>query len=134
VPLSSDKLRRIVNQLADSGTAHAAAHILAEEAQRRNILVSDLVAQALAPTAPAQAPPAFSDVGAAAGRRINSTIYGPQAAIRYETDKAWLVASPVGGPDVWLPKSQTEYHGDDLLGRAIFVLPNWLARRKGLLS
>jgi hypothetical protein len=56
VTLSAAKLRLIVNQLADPGTGHAAAHILATEAKARGVLVSDLIASTLVPTAPPTPP------------------------------------------------------------------------------
>ena len=40
--------------------------------------------------------------------------------------------TPAGG-ETWLPRSQIERHGEDPQGRAIFVIPVWLARRKGFL-
>jgi hypothetical protein len=32
--------------------------------------------------------------------------------------------------ETWLPKSQVRHHGEDAAGRAIFVVPIWLARKK----
>jgi len=139
--LTDAKLRLIVNQLADSGTAHAAAHILAAEAKERGLLVSELLA-GLGPPTPAApgatpAPPPEPDpedsIDVAIGKRIDSATYGLQAEVHHESEKAWLVTSPVGGPEVWLPKSQVEHHGEDAIGRAIFILPTWLARKKGFI-
>ena len=78
--LTDAKVRLVINQLADPGTAHAAAHVLAEEAKRRKVLVADLVAESLAPTrASAPPPPKFSDVDddridVAIGKRINASM------------------------------------------------------------
>jgi hypothetical protein len=60
--LSSAKLRAVVNLLADPLQVHAAAHVLAEEAKARGVLVSDLIAGILAPTPPPPSAPEFSDV------------------------------------------------------------------------
>jgi SH3-like domain-containing protein len=139
VSLSAAKLRLIVNQLADPGTAHAAAHVLAVEAKERNVLVADLVAQALAPPQASSStpPPTFSDIDSdridvAVGKRINFNVYGLRTEVLAETEKAWRMRTPAGG-ETWLPKSQVEHHGEDAVGRAILVLPMWLARKKGFL-
>jgi hypothetical protein len=139
--LTDAKVRLIINQLADPGTAHAAAHVLAEEARRRGKLVSDLIAESLAPAqASAPPPPSFSDVEedsdrieVAIGKRINFNCFGLRAEILGETEKAWLTRTPAGG-ETWLPRSQVEHHGEDAVGRAIFIVPAWLWRRKGLAS
>lgn len=48
---------------------------------------------------------------------------------RYETARAYLVHD--GKQDHWLPKSQVEMHEE---GKAhIFVVPEWLAKEKGLI-
>jgi hypothetical protein len=138
--LTAAKVRLVINQLADPGTAHAAAHVLAEEAKRRGKLVADLVAESLAPakspTAPASS---FSNIDVdadrievAIGKRINLSAYGLRAEILAETEKAWLTRTPAGG-ETWLPRSQVQHHGEDAVGRAIFVTPTWLARKKGFL-
>jgi hypothetical protein len=146
--LAGPKLRAVINLLSDERQAHAAAHVLAEEAKRRGVLVADLIAQALAPATPeppparqAQPPePRFHDVGGnadvtvAVGKQISSQVYGLQSEIRRETDLAWLVRSPIDGSDVWIPKSQAERHGTDPVGRSIFVMSAWIARKKGFLS
>jgi hypothetical protein len=133
--LSPCKLRAIINLLSDPMQAGAAAHILAQEAERRGVLVADLIAEALAPPAAETPAPDPSDsIDVAIGRRIDGDTYGLQAEVHYETDRAWLIASPTGGPEVWLPKSRVERHGEDPVGRAIFILPIWLARKKGFLQ
>jgi hypothetical protein len=50
--LAAAKLRAVVNLLSDPLQAHAAAGVLATEAKARNVLVSDLIAGALAPPRP----------------------------------------------------------------------------------
>lgn len=136
--LSEEKLRKVVNMLSDPMQAHAAAHRLAEEAKERGVLVADLMAQALGrgPQAsssskpPPPEPPRWRD--AAMGQRVGRTTYGLQARVKHETDRAWLVEGPdLEDDDVWLPKSQCEYHGEDPDGRGIFIVPMWLARKKG---
>jgi hypothetical protein len=49
-----------------------------------------------------------------------------------ETDKAWCAQLP-SGDEMWLAKSVVDNHGEDPQGRAIFILPRWLARKDGLL-
>lgn len=131
--LSEDKLRKVVNMLGDPMQAHAAAHRLSEEAKERGVLVADLMAQVLGRgprAAPPPPPPQWNDV--TTGRKVSRTNYGLQAFIKKETDKAWLVEGhDLEDDDVWLPKSQCEYHGEDPLGRGIFIVPMWLARKKG---
>jgi hypothetical protein len=140
--LTNARLKAVINLLADPLQAHAAAHVLAEEAKRRGKLVADLVAESLAP-AQASAPPptapapSFSDVDiddaridVAIGKRINSSVYGLRAEVLAETAKAWLARTP-SGRETWLPRSQVESHGADAAGRTIFILPVWLARKKG---
>jgi hypothetical protein len=148
--ITDDKLRKVVNLLADPLQAHAAAHILAEAAKERGVLVSDLMGALAAPsmTTPhnqSYGPTAYDvddddpfdddygvhDVGLprSTGRRINEDSYGLQAFIKHETNKAWLVQTP-GGDDIWLPKSQCQHHGNDAEGRAILILPMWLVRKK----
>jgi hypothetical protein len=143
--LSYATLRSIVNMLADERSAHVAMAKLRDAARERRMLVSELIASVSSgEAAPARSsappPPTFSDVEAdsdrieiALGKRINSNAYGLRAEVHHETDRAWLVASPTGGPQVWLPKSQVDQHGEDAAGRMIFTLPIWLARRKGFL-
>jgi hypothetical protein len=136
--LTAAKLRAVVNLLSDPLQAHAAAHILAEEAKPREVLVADLVAESLAPTrASGPPPPSFSDVDddridVAVGKRINLSAYGLRTEVLAETGKAWLARSPAGG-ETWLPRSQVEHHGAGAVGRAIFILPAWLAKKKGFL-
>lgn len=51
--------------------------------------------------------------------------------LRHETDHAFLVDA--GGPKpVWLPKSQVE-QGDPDGNCTTFMMPEWLAREKGLI-
>jgi hypothetical protein len=143
--LSAQKLRSIVNMLSDPGSAANAAHILATEARARGVLVADLIAQttALAPPA-AQAPepaapptaPIWQDVapiddGGPNAKRIDFEHVGLVTEIIHATDKAWLVETPSGG-EAWLAKSQCEHHGEDHRGRAILVMPRWLARKVGV--
>ena len=136
--LTDAKVRAVANLLADPLQAHAAAHLLSEEAKARRVLVADLIAEALAPPrASAPPPPKFSDVDAdridvSIGKRINSGAFGLRAEVLGETGKAWLARTPAGG-EAWLPRSQVEHHGEDAVGRAIFVIPAWLARKKGFL-
>jgi hypothetical protein len=138
VSITDAKLRAVINLLGDPLQAHAAAHVLAQEAKRRKMLVADLVAESLAPTQASAPPPLkFSDVDddridVAIGKRINFNAYGLRAEILGETGKAWLTRTPSGG-ETWLPRSQVEHHGADAVGRTIFVLPSWLARKKGFL-
>jgi hypothetical protein len=131
MPIPDDKLRKVINLLSDPLQAHAAANILATAAKERGVLVSDLMG-ALAP--PSMTTPRFRRVSdnpfAGEGRRIDRDHYGLQAHISAETDKAWLVEGP-DGESVWLPKSQCEHHGEDPDGRAILIVPMWLARKKG---
>jgi hypothetical protein len=147
--LNSAKLRSIVNLLSDSLQAEAAAAILTREARARGVLVADLVAEALAP-APSHSPPpdhaptsssrpasapAFSDVDdgdpkTTIASSINSDFFGLRGEILAETERAWLARAP-GGGKTWLPKSQVRHHGGDAAGRAILILPMWLARKKG---
>jgi hypothetical protein len=137
--LTDEKLRKVVNMLSDPMQAHAAAHRLASEAKERGVLVSDLITELLAPPSiatptPPPVAPTFSDVSSmvSTGRRINHEIYGLQSVIFHQTAKAWLVSSPDDDDErVWLPKSECEHHGQDAEGRAIFIVPMWLARKKG---
>jgi hypothetical protein len=46
---------------------------------------------------------------------------------RHETGLAYLVSND-GKTETWLPKSLVEYDGKD-----IFTMPEWLAKREGLL-
>ena len=100
--LTAAKVRAIANLLSDERQAHAAAHVLAEEAKRRGVLVADLITEALAPAqASAPPPPKFSDVDAnridvAIGNRINFHAYGLRTEILHETDRAWRVRMPTG--------------------------------------
>jgi hypothetical protein len=140
VSLTAAKLRAIVNLLGDPLQAHAAAHVLAEEAKRRGKLVSDLIEESLAAArGSAPPPPRFSDIEAdsdridvAIGKKINLNVFGLRAEVLGETAKAWLARTPAGG-ETWLPRSQVKHHGEDPAGRTIFVLPSWLARKKGFL-
>jgi hypothetical protein len=137
VTFSDAKLPSIINLLADERQAHVAAHALAEEAARRKMLVADLV-MSLAPSRTAGPhPPKFSDVDdnridVAVGKKINFNTYGLRAEILGETARAWRTRTPRGG-ETWLPRSQVEHHGEDTVGRGIFILPVWLARREGFL-
>jgi hypothetical protein len=137
MPRTNDQLRKIVNMLSDERQAPVALNILRAEAEERRVLVSDLMASLATPQPEPQPqhasePPASTDsIDITVGRKINHAAYGLRSEIRRETEKAWLVASPVGGPEIWLPKSQVEFHGEDPIGRAIFIVPMWLARTKG---
>lgn len=133
---SDAKIMAVINLLGDPLQAHAAAHALAQEAKRRKMLVADLVAESLAQAQPSTAPaPKFSDVDddridVAIGKRINFDTYGLRAEILGETNRAWLARAP-GGGEFWLPKSQCQHHGADAVGRAIFIVPAWLWKKKG---
>jgi hypothetical protein len=147
--LAGPKLRAVVNLLSDPLQAHAAAHLLAQEAKARGVLIADLVALATASTeppgaskaAPAAAPaaPEFRDLHdlddgrlqTTLVRRINPQTVGLIGELRVETEKAYCVRGP-NGAEIWLPKSQAEHHGEDPVGRSIFVLSAWIARKKGL--
>lgn len=49
--------------------------------------------------------------------------------LRYQTALAFLVHD--GHQDVWLPKSQVDLHEE---GKScVFVMPEWLAKAKGLI-
>ena len=147
--LSAQKLRGVINLLADPMQAASAAGILAKEAKERGVLVADLIAQATVPT-PTPSAPRAPDPGAAAPpaaptwrdvepiddggpyvRRIDFEHVGLVAEIIHETDKAWLMETPSGG-EAWLAKSQCQHHGEDPNGRAILVVPRWLARKIGV--
>jgi hypothetical protein len=144
--LTAAKLRSIVNMLADPGSAANAASILAAEARTRGVLVADLIAQAtiLAPSSPSPAPepaapptaPTWRDVepiddGGPYVRRIDVDHLGLVAEVIAETEKAWLVETPTGS-EAWLAKSQCQHHGEDPRGRAILIVPRWLAFKIGL--
>jgi hypothetical protein len=144
VTFSPAKLRAIVNLLADPLQASAAAHALTQEANRRRVLVADLVAEATvpAPSSPPITPdpapstaPTWQDTSPIDGptivRRINADYVGLIARILHETEKAWLITTPAG-KEAWLPKRPCQYHGDNGGGRAILIVPTWLAGRKGL--
>jgi len=133
MPRSSEQLRKIVNMLSDERQAPVALNMLRAEAEERRVLVADLMAS-LATPQPAPEPPAPTDsIDITIGKRIDHARYGLQSEILRQTEKAWLVRSPVGGPDVWLPKSQAEHRGEDHVGRAILILTSWIAREKGFI-
>jgi hypothetical protein len=121
--LSVKQLRSVVNLLSDSGSAANAAGILTREAQTRGILVADLVSGALASKPPSPPPrdpapstaPAFHDI-----EPVDDG--GPYVKVQLPN-----------GDEMWLAKSVVENHGDDRQGRAIFVIPKWLAKRGKLL-
>jgi hypothetical protein len=119
--------------LADERQAPVALNMLRAEAEERRVLVSDLLASLTPPTLPG--PESESDptdsLDIAIGKRLDHRSYGLRSEIVHETDKAFKVRSPIGGPDCWLPKSQCEYHGEDSVGRAIMIVPTWLARKHG---
>jgi hypothetical protein len=141
--LTADKLRAVVNLLSDPLQAHAAAAVLAREAEERKVLVADLIAQTLAPveappTAPVE-PPRWRDVDVAPDRgpyvkRIDSGRFGLVGVVARKSARAWLVEVPPGGKFQWLPKSRCELRGEDVSGRGIFVVPSWLASRIGLVA
>jgi hypothetical protein len=133
MPRTNQQLRKIVNMLSDEQQAPVALNMLRAEAEERRVLVCDLLAS-LAPAAPSvlePEPEPTDSLDIAIGQRIDHRSYGLRSEIKRETEKAYLVRSPVSGPDVWLPKSQCEYHGEDAVGRAILVLSTWIARQKG---
>ena len=112
--LSATKLRAIVNLLSDPGSAANAASILAKEARERGLLVSNLVAQTIAPASstsspPPSAPPRWQDVGdeddGPYTKRIDADHIGLVGVLVAETPKAWCVET-TNGADAWLPKSQ----------------------------
>jgi hypothetical protein len=74
------------------------------------------------------------DITTAIGKRINSETYGLRSEVLHETDRACRVRAPATPwpieSETWLPKSQVRHHGEDAAGRAIFVVPIWLARKK----
>jgi hypothetical protein len=138
MPKTNDQLRKIVNMLSDERQAPAALNILRAEAEDRRVLVSDLMTALTEPVSiPVPAAPYEpqlpDSIDIAIGKKIDHARYGLQTEIRRQTERAWLVRSPVGGPDVWLPKSQVEHRGEDCVGRAILILTIWIAREKGFL-
>jgi hypothetical protein len=133
MPRTNEQLRKIANMLSDERQAPVALNMLRAEAEERRVLVADLMAS-LAPPQAAPEPSAPTDsIDIAIGKRIDHARYGLQSEILHQTEKAWLVRPPVGGPDVWLPKSQAEHHGEDYVGRAILILTIWIAREKGFI-
>jgi plasmid stability protein len=137
--LTDAKVRGLTNLLSDPLQAHAAAHLLSEEARARGLLVADLIAKAISPAQPSTAPaPKFSDVNddridVAIGKRTDFNAYGLRAEVLGETDRAWLARTP-GGGESWLPKSQCQHHGADAVGRAIFIVPARLWKKKGFFA
>jgi hypothetical protein len=135
---SAAKLRSIVNLVSDPGSAANAAGILAKEAKERGLLVAGLVAQTMAAPAPIPSPPpSWQDVEPVDDdgpyvMRIGPDHIGLVSEILAETDKAWCAQLP-SGDEMWLAKSVVDNHGEDPQGRAIFILPRWLARKGGLL-
>lgn len=138
--LTDDKLRKVVNLLADPLQSHVAAHILREAAKERGVLVADLMSTLTPPSmATPRSQPSYGPFDDAStydvslprsiGKRLNEDSYGLQAFIKHETNRAWLVQTP-GGDEIWLPKSQCQHHGNDQEGRAILILPMWLVRKK----
>jgi hypothetical protein len=120
--------------LADEQSGLAAMAKRREAAAERRMPVFDLTASVAASEAPSSAPPSpapSASIDVAIGQQMTTTPYGLRSEIRYETERAWLMTSPVGG-ETWLPKSQCEHHSEDPVSRAIFIIPNWLARKKGL--
>jgi hypothetical protein len=147
--LSDSTLRAVINMLADERTAHVAMQKLRDAAAQRRMLVADLIASVAsgttssAPSAPSTssasrpAPPSppsdpSDAIEVAIGKRIDRNFYGLVSEIIRETDLAWLVRMP-GGGECWLPKSQTEHRGEDPIGRAILIVPTWLARKKNFI-
>jgi hypothetical protein len=136
MPRTDDQLRKIVNMPSDERQAPVALNMLRSEAEERRVLVSDLMASLAPPAVPAPAPPPAAEpdsLDVAIGGRIDHARYGLQSEIRRETEKAYLVRSPVGGPDCLLPKSQCDHRGEDNVGRAILILTSWIAREKGFI-
>jgi hypothetical protein len=124
----------VMNLLADPLQAAAAANILSAEAAQRGVLVADLIAETLAPEPTAA--PVWQDVepiddGGFVARRIDAGRVGVLAEVIRETDKAWLIEDAHGN-DVWLAKKPCEHHGEDPRGRAILIVPKWLAKRVGV--
>jgi hypothetical protein len=125
--------------LAYEQSALATIAKLREAAAERRMPVFDLIASAAASEAPSSVPaspalPLLTHPIRSTSRlasRFTTTPDGLRSEIRYETERAWLMTSPVGG-ETWLPKSQCEHHCEDPVSRAIFIIPNWLARKKGL--
>jgi hypothetical protein len=64
-------------------------------------------------------------------KRIDAQNIGLVSAVIADTPKAWCAALPDGG-EAWLAKSVVENHGEDPGGRAILILPRWLAAKIGL--
>jgi hypothetical protein len=116
--LSAKQLRSVANLLSDPGSAANAAGILAREARERGCLVagSDCDGARLG----------FIRRAAARARSADHVgLVGPTVA---ETDKAWRVETPNAEP-AWLPKSQREHHGEDVHGRTILILQQWLVHK-----
>jgi hypothetical protein len=140
MPRTSEQLRKILNMLSDERQAPVALNMLRAEAEERRVLVADLMASLAMPvpapaaSAPAPEPEPTDSIDVAVGQRVTKPPgYGLRSELIRETDKAWCVRSPVGGPNVWIPKSQAEYRGEDSVGRAIFILTLWIAREKGFI-
>jgi hypothetical protein len=65
-------------------------------------------------------------------KRIGVDHVGLVSTILGETDEAWLAGTPDGG-EAWFAKSVVENHGEDPQGRAIRVIPRWLAKKTQLI-
>ena len=69
-------------------------------------------------------------------RKQQSERYAYKGELIRETEKAWLVALDEYQMEIWLPKSQCDWHpdGGEARGRGgtIFV-PDWLAQEKDIL-
>jgi hypothetical protein len=139
--LTARKLRGVINLLSDPLQAGAAVNILAQEAQRRRMLVPDLIAEVAGlasmsmsvESAAPEAPTPWREAGedGAYAKRVDDRRISLVGPVVHETEKAWRIKTPDGGL-AWLAKSQCGHHGEDDRGRTILLVPRWLADRIGL--
>jgi hypothetical protein len=149
-----DRLRAIINMLADEKSAHAAAHILRNEAAKSKLLVSDFILECLAAEDLALIRAKLKEMEQERQRQererqererreqardpwtdVDDEHFNPRGGryylvdIIYETDRAYLIAVD---PDIWIPKSQSKLFQQVSATKHRLWVKDWIAREKNI--
>jgi hypothetical protein len=160
MPLSKDKLRAVINMLADEKQAHAAAHVLRTQAAENKVLVVDYILNLLVAEDLAFIRAKLKEVDQERQRQererqqrerqererqergrqntwtdVGDENFNPRGGHCYLVDIHYETerAYLIGvNPDIWIPKSQSRLIGDNGHGKCRLWIKDWIAREKDI--
>jgi hypothetical protein len=138
--LTGEKLRAVINMLADEKQAHAAAHILTEAAKETKDLLADFISNNLGtkntkvkdiPKRPPH-PPVHTNVDEDGMAFDDEEGFYCTVEILHRTERAILVSN--NEQQVWLPKSQSHVINHYFADCFVIWITCWIAKQKDILD